>query len=44
MEIQTNYYLARDKPYNITLESHKDTTSRHSSRHDQGLGPGPNSP
>jgi hypothetical protein len=31
VEIQTNYYLAMDKHDNMTLESHEDTTSGHSS-------------
>jgi hypothetical protein len=41
MEIQTNYILGRDRPDNMTLESHEDTMSGHSSRCDQrdDLGP-----
>jgi hypothetical protein len=31
MEIRINYYLARVKLDNMTLESHEDTTSGHSS-------------
>jgi hypothetical protein len=42
-EIQTNYYLAKDKLDNTTLKSYKETTSGHSSQHYQRVGPGPTS-
>jgi hypothetical protein len=35
-EIRISYYLARDKPDNMTLVSHEDTTRGHSSWCDQG--------
>jgi hypothetical protein len=38
------YNIARDKPDNKTLESHEETMSGHSSRHDQIVGLGPTSP